>query len=603
MAITDGLYELRSMLLTSMCADISSGSTAKGANVQLYATNDTDAQKFVITATDTDEWSIVNAKSAMYVDVNGGAAANGTNVQQWTSNGTRAQRWKIMDSGNTETVNGVSCPVVTIGSYVTADGATYVMDVKAAMTTNSTNIQIWTANSTDAQSFALLPTTRYDSGMPVPSGLGWAESVGGVGQTSLPGAATLYPCWSFTDAWGDLSTHGFEYSYRTRSTADDSATPGSWGTWSAWTTASVTTDGTRAWLTSGISGTVAVGYKSMDVNLRVRPTATVGGVDYHGAATSVVLTALYVPTVSVSAAALGPDAVTLAVGTTYGGGTTDVRVTSLYHGTTEYLAEPVAASGTGATLYVDVPLTALTDVPNPSTVTSLDVTLEVGTDQYAPRGSQTESAVTYGWDAKATLSLTPTLDWTTMPATLLATIGVGDVKRGWVFVEGEARELDVASGKAAVPYPFGVACSYYVSGEKSDGTAFGGYVGTIGATDSNKAAPCHAWNWDGKAFMLAVNSGQVVTSRNVTGVSAAHDLLSRPWQAVTFAETMHGSVDAAGVLYGNTGVGTLMELVRAHHALYRAPSGEMMDVAIDGVQYESAKNMTNVAVSMTQEAR
>lgn len=49
MAITAGLYEIRSMLLTSMTIDVAGGKAVNGANVQIYASNDTNAQKFLIT--------------------------------------------------------------------------------------------------------------------------------------------------------------------------------------------------------------------------------------------------------------------------------------------------------------------------------------------------------------------------------------------------------------------------------------------------------------------------------------------------------------------------------------------------------------------------
>ena len=59
MAIADGLYEIRSALLESMALDIAGGSTAKGANVQIYANNDTNAQKYRITEETAGHWSIV----------------------------------------------------------------------------------------------------------------------------------------------------------------------------------------------------------------------------------------------------------------------------------------------------------------------------------------------------------------------------------------------------------------------------------------------------------------------------------------------------------------------------------------------------------------
>ena len=58
MAITNGLYELRSMLLTKMCADVAGGSAVRGANVQLYSTNDSNAQKFRVLEETSAHWSL-----------------------------------------------------------------------------------------------------------------------------------------------------------------------------------------------------------------------------------------------------------------------------------------------------------------------------------------------------------------------------------------------------------------------------------------------------------------------------------------------------------------------------------------------------------------
>lgn len=601
MAITAGLYEIRSMLLTSMAVDVAGGKAVNGANVQIFANNDTNAQKFLITEETAGHWSMANANSGLYVDVAGGAARNGANVQQWTSNGSRAQRWKLTETGETVNVNGVTCTVVTIGSYVTNDGATYMMDVRGAMTTNSTNVQIYTANGSDAQKYALLPTTLLDTSMPVPMGLGWSEAVGEQGQLSLPEAAKLYPCWQFTEAWGALAGHGFDTSTRTRIIPDGSATPTDWSGWSAWSVASVTTSDGTAWLTSGIAADVPSGYKALEVGIRVRPTGTVGGESVHGSASSAVLTAIYAPTVAASSVRLGPDALEVTLSSDYTGGTTTATITSIADNGVEYLARPVSVSGTGSAISGTIPIGSLADIPDPDAISSLDVTCSVGTDQYAPRGSQTSTA-TYAWASTMTLSLVPTLDWDSVPASVVASHSVGTKRLGWMFVDGEAWPLDNGN---VIPYPFGRACTYYLSGEKSDGTAFGGYVDAIDADDANRHAPCHAWNWDGRTLLLEATAGGMETSRTIKANADEFALDQRPWQVVTFSETLRSDLKASGALFADSGwtVLDLLVLMRAHHALYRAPSGEVALVGITDMQYSTTSSKTDVDISMTQEAR
>lgn len=606
MAITAGLYEIRSMLLTSMAIDVAGASAVKGANVLIYANNDGNNQKFYLTEETTAHWSIQSASSGLFVDVAQGAAQNGANVQQWTDNNQRNQRWNIVDTGTTATINGVTCQIVTIGTYVTPDGTTYMMDVDHAMTSNSTNVLIWSANGGDNQKFALLPTTLLDQAMPVPMGLGWSEAVGEQGQLSLPEAAKLYPCWRFTDAWGALAGHGFEYATRTRTIANDTATPTDWSSWSAWTVATVTVDGSTAWLTSGITADVPSGSKALEVGIRVRPTGTVGGSSVHGSASSAVLTALDVPTVSLSSASLAADHVALAVTSDYGGGSTTLRVTSLVGSDgVEYLARSVDASGASSPVVVEVPVLALADVPNPATVSTMTATVEYGTDQCASCGTATLST-SFGWASGKSLSCSPSLDWALVDACACPTFSTGSVRRGWFFVDGEAYEMDaVAATKLLLPYPFGRAVSWYVSGVNAAGTAYGAYVGSIAADDANRHMPCHAWTWGGRSLLLEIVAGRMVTSRTVKANADALDLDQRPWQVVTFSETLQGDLKASGALLDGSKWSTadLLALMRAHHALYRAPSGEVAYVGVTDVQYETGATYTDVDVSMTQEAR
>ena len=352
MAIANGLYEIRSMLLTSMCADVRGGSTVNGANVQLYSSNDTNAQKFYLVEETSGHWSIQCANSGLYVDVAGGAATSGTNVQQYRDNDTRAQRWNVIDSGETVTIDGVSCPVVTLGSYVTTDGTSFVMDVRGAMTTNSTNIQIYASNNTDAQHFALFPTTLLDTSMPVPSGIGWSGTVGiSDAQTVYPSATTLYPCWYFTDAWQGLQDHGFEISYRSRLIANGTAQNGTWTAWTAWTAAPVTLYGQTAWLTAGLPASFDVAsYKAMEYNLRVRATGTVGGNTVHSSSVTILLRSVFAPTIAADSAELEPGAISLEMLTDYEGGTNAVNITSIKAGGVDYLAKPIMAYGYGPSL-------------------------------------------------------------------------------------------------------------------------------------------------------------------------------------------------------------------------------------------------------------
>jgi hypothetical protein len=296
--------------------------------------------------------------------------------------------------------------------------------------------------------------------------------------------------------------------------------------------------------------------------------------------------------------------VALSVTSDYGGGSTTLRVTSLVGSDgTEYLARPVDASGTSSPVVVEVPMLALADVPNPATVTTMAATVEYGTDQCATCGTATLSA-SFGWASGKSLSCSPSLDWALVDACACPTFSTGSVRRGWFFVDGEAREMDVVTAtKLLLPYPFGRAVTWYVSGVNAAGTAYGAYVGSIAADDAHRHKPCHAWTWDGRALLVEVGDGGISTSRSVKATASEMELDQRPWQSVAFAETLRGSFAADGAIVEPYAAADVMALVRAHRAVYRAPSGEVADVAVTGAKYTVVAGITEASIEMTQEAR
>ena len=145
--IEDGTYVIQSNL-GSYVLDVANGSSSNGANIQLYQSNKTAAQQWVITLEDDGYYSIKNVGSGKYLDVNSGKAENGRNIWQYTGNASLAQRWLI-------TVSGSSYAIVS------AINQKYVIDVAAGEAKNGANVQLYKSNGTAAQLF-------------------WFASVGGV---------------------------------------------------------------------------------------------------------------------------------------------------------------------------------------------------------------------------------------------------------------------------------------------------------------------------------------------------------------------------------------------------------------------------------------
>ena len=70
--------------------DVTSGSTANGAKVQLYDCNGTGAQKWMY---NSGNGQIVNPQSGKCLDATDVSSANGTCLQIWDCGGGANQKW------------------------------------------------------------------------------------------------------------------------------------------------------------------------------------------------------------------------------------------------------------------------------------------------------------------------------------------------------------------------------------------------------------------------------------------------------------------------------------------------------------------------------
>ncbi|MFR4854460.1 MAG: RICIN domain-containing protein [Bifidobacterium bifidum] len=137
--LPDGTYTFGSKLSTSMKMDVSGASRSNYGNVQIWANNGTNAQKWKVTHDSNGYATLTSVNSGKVLDVNGGVSASGTNVQQYDSNGTYAQKWIAVKNSD--------------GSYTfqSALAENKVLDVSGASTSNGANVQLYTANGTNAQ--------------------------------------------------------------------------------------------------------------------------------------------------------------------------------------------------------------------------------------------------------------------------------------------------------------------------------------------------------------------------------------------------------------------------------------------------------------------
>lgn len=136
--LADGIYTIRSAKNANYVVDVIGKSTKNGGNVQLFQSNSTDAQGWIITHGKDKYVTIRNVASNKVLDVAGAITKNGTNLQQFTDNGTYAQKWIIVKSAKGY-------------SILSALDTHFCLDLSGGIVTNSRNIQLFQVNNSDAQ--------------------------------------------------------------------------------------------------------------------------------------------------------------------------------------------------------------------------------------------------------------------------------------------------------------------------------------------------------------------------------------------------------------------------------------------------------------------
>lgn len=128
--IEEGYYRIHSKINYNYVLDVLNNSLEAGANLQLYESNNTNAQKFRIKKRADGTYKILNAVSGMALDVQGAVLENGTNIQTWGDTDNAAQKW---------TFSKKDTNIYAINLANTR----FVIDLKDANVTNGSNIQIW----------------------------------------------------------------------------------------------------------------------------------------------------------------------------------------------------------------------------------------------------------------------------------------------------------------------------------------------------------------------------------------------------------------------------------------------------------------------------
>ena len=165
----DDTYTIKN-LVTGKVLDVAGGSMVAGTNVQLWEENGSCAQKWYIEQKE-NQYIFISACSGLALDAAGGSMTNGTNIQVWDANDTNAQKWKIEKVNNTEeneSAESTSSNIIDgendyIIESIVNNSKTIDIAGGAEGARNGTNIQLWDANGTNAQSWRFIYNSADDT--------------------------------------------------------------------------------------------------------------------------------------------------------------------------------------------------------------------------------------------------------------------------------------------------------------------------------------------------------------------------------------------------------------------------------------------------------
>ena len=143
--ISDGEYHIVSSIDNNYCLSIYSNSKTSGANVHLWKNVSYDNTCALVTVKHLGNgyYSLIFKYSGMALDVYNAGKENSTNVQQYTPNSSNAQKWIIKSVGDGYFNIMSKCN----GLY---------LDAKGGVAENGTNIHVYTKNGSKAQKWKLV---------------------------------------------------------------------------------------------------------------------------------------------------------------------------------------------------------------------------------------------------------------------------------------------------------------------------------------------------------------------------------------------------------------------------------------------------------------
>ena len=600
-----GLYEIRNMEKTSMVLDVADGSTTNGANVHLWPSNGTNAQKWVLTDTGSG-WTVRAVGAGKYLDIAGRVAKRGANVQTWEIDDEiySSQLWAIDLMGET-TVSNKKCAIVRFGAE---NDVEFSLDNSGNSMSYGSNIQVYDSNITNAQRWALYATSAQDPNMPTPYDLGLAKALGGpiyklCYYKGTNGSLTtkVYPAWLAADAWATSGSNSFQWRFRTRTMGSGMSMWNSWGSWKGFDPALVTRHGNRYDVTEGINVSYSLNTtKAMQIQFEVKSCGVADLALLTSTPTSQTVEIDYMPTLSFSNPIWTSEGLVYNYTSDYTVGRVNIYPTAMIvDGENVLVGEPKLE------LFDDefkmtVPLEAFGTIPNSGS--TIEMRYQIGTDR-VPKfdGVEYTAGLQISYAQHSDLPITYSEG---LGETLTASVSDSNA-RMWIAIGDKLIELDRVTTEAnsasfALPYPFGKEYKVYAS--SGNGASWKMHVDTR----RGPQRAVHAWNVGSLFAVLEARKDEVLaTNFDLEASSNQYELSNRPWMVTRFSGTRSGKFSAEGALVPNVTTSNyqVFERLIGKHSLYRSPTGDIVQVAVYSLHRDTTVKYTTLTVNMYLEEK
>lgn len=610
-----GVYSIRLAADPTLAVDVQGATKALCGNVQMWHTSDLNSQRWQVSPR-TQGGNALSVLRVLhcgkYLNLAGGLFANGTNVQQFSDDGSNGMTWKIEDASSTATVNGTSYEAYHVLCYNSA----LALDAQGARLLADTNLQVWDWTSSSAvasaEKWIFVKDSMLDTALPVPI-VGWADSATGSfnshsTQFQMSGTASIYG--ACVCAGGDFQ---FRYRSRGRKTGTDT-----WGAWSTWSTpAGATTDdgwgaawaagftssnaNSRQICTTAISATVdQTTYDRVQMQFEMRRFDADGSATYgatHGASGVSTIDCVYRPTVTLGTTAFSPTGLSIPVTSDFKRSGNSLHITSVRDGVHK-VCGMVDATGLADSDTVDIPLSSMEYVPSDGD--TLTVSYSYSTVDCTVSGTST-SLVAYDASHGTTVGASATYH----ADGAYYTIALAEAHTSatcWLETDGTFEECGAVDSThfAVIPQLGDTSPMAFIA--VHDGTSWATQAISLDPIASIKYA---IWNYDGTYTCLKCNKGDIPSfAYGYSPDSATVQTTGREFESVFFGLGTKSDPSVSGtIIVGDSmaDVADFDRLLKAHYALFRAPTGERFNVAITDIKYSDIhEEWRGVDVSMVR---